>query len=230
VSRSNGPPRQLVLDLAHAPSRARDDFVEAPCNAGGLAIVERWPDWPAYASLLIGPEGAGKTHLGTIWAERADARTVDAATLSTIDPRELMGRHLFLDDADAAAGVRETKLFHLLNAATEHGTSVLLAARTLPRAWGVALPDLASRLAALPLVEIGLPDEALIRAVMVKQFADRQIDVPQEVVAFLLPRMERSFSALATLVARVDRLALAERRPVTRAVAARALGLDGASS
>jgi chromosomal replication initiation ATPase DnaA len=223
-----GPPRQLVLDFAHAPSRARADFIEAPCNTAGLALVERWPDWPSHATVLVGPEGAGKTHLGAIWAERSGALALDVEALRATEPRDLAGRDVLLDDGDAIGGGLETRLFHLLNLAAEHGASLLLTARTPPKLWGVALPDLASRLSALPLVEIGMPDEALIRAVMAKQFADRQIEVPLDVIDFLLPRMERSFAALAALVARVDRLALAERRAITRAVAARALGLDEA--
>lgn len=221
-------PRQLVFDLALASSRARADFVEAPCNHEGIALLDRWPDWPAHAAVIVGPEGAGKSHLAAIWAERADAVVLEAASLGDVDAGESAARNILIDDADGVGGRAETALFHLLNRAGENGTHVLLTSRTRPRSWAITLPDLASRLAALPVVEIGLPDEALIRAVMAKQFADRQLGVSMDVIDYLVPRMERTFAALRQLVDRVDRLALSERRSVTRAVASRALEVDAA--
>jgi chromosomal replication initiation ATPase DnaA len=222
-------PRQLVLDLVHASSRARADFVEAPCNEEGLALLDRWPEWPAHAAAIVGPEGAGKSHLAAIWAERADAVILEAASVGDGEAGDRASRNVLIDDADGVTGQGERALFHLLNLAAEHGTYILLTLRKRPRSWTVALPDLASRLAALPVVEIGLPDEALIRAVMVKQFADRQLGVPMDVIDYLVPRMERTFAALRQIVDRVDRLALSEGRSVTRAVASRALDVDEAN-
>jgi chromosomal replication initiation ATPase DnaA len=216
-------PRQLALALDHAESFARDDFLPSPCNATALALVDRWPDWPSQTFALVGPEGSGKSHLAAIWAGEAGARFLAARSLAaTRLPAALATGALVVEDI-AAGQFDERALFHLLNLAREEGAFVLLTARTLPAGWTVAIADLASRLKALPVVALTTPDDVLLRGVLVKLFADRQVEVDESLVGFLTKRIERSIAAARRVVDELDREAMRRQRPLTRALAAEIL-------
>ena len=213
-------PRQLVLALDHAESYARDDFLAGPSNAAALALVERWPDWPNRVMALVGPEGSGKSHLAAIWADVSGARVLAANLLSEATlPTALATGALVLEDLEAE-GLDERALFHLLNLAREEGAYVLVTVRTPPSAFKVAIRDLASRLRALPTVTLSAPDDALLRLVMVKLAADRQIALDQAVVNYVANRIERSFAAARAAVLALDEEAMRRHRPITRALAA----------
>jgi chromosomal replication initiation ATPase DnaA len=212
-------PRQLALALDHAESMAREDFLAGPSNAAALALIERWPNWPSRTLLLRGPEGSGKSHLATIWAREAGARTLSLRALDGADvPIALATGALVLENL-GERGFDEAALFHLLNLAKEERAYVLITARTAPANWPIVLPDLASRLRALPIVALEAPDDALLRAVIVKLFADRQLAVDESLVGYLATHIERSFAAARAAVAALDREALRRKRPVTRALA-----------
>ena len=227
-------PRQLVLALDHAVSYARDDFLSGPSNVTALALVERWPDWPNRVMVLIGPEGAGKSHLAAMWAEapcapssaramwaEASGARVLAASLLTEDmvPAALATGALVLEDLEGDA-LDERALFHLLNLAREEGADLLITARTHPAGFGVGIRDLASRLRALPGVALAPPDDDLLRLVMVKLAADRQIALDQIVVSYVANRIERSFAAARAAVLALDEESMRRHRPITRALAA----------
>lgn len=215
-------PRQLALALPHAESFAREDFLPGVCNKAALGLIERWPDWPDRALALVGPEGAGKSHLAAIWADIAGARRVSARALGETDlPAALATGALVIEDA--AADVDERALFHLLNLMRQLEAHVLITARNLPTQWRIELPDLASRLRAVPVVELNAPDDGLLRAVMVKLFADRQLGVDESLIGYLATRIERSFAGARAAVEALDREALRQKRPVTRALAAELL-------
>jgi chromosomal replication initiation ATPase DnaA len=213
-------PRQLVLALGHAESFAREDFLAGPSNAAALALVERWPDWPARVMALVGPEGSGKSHLAAVWAETAGARVLAARLLGATDlPAAFSTGALVLEDLDPAT-LDERALFHLLNLAREEGAFVLMTARAPPAAFPVVLRDLASRLRAVPAVTLAPPDDALLRSLIVKLAADRQLSVDEALVNYLATRIERSFAAARAAVNRIDQEAMRQHRPVTRALAA----------
>jgi chromosomal replication initiation ATPase DnaA len=219
---SIGPARaatQLALALGHSESHAREDFLAGPSNADALAMIERWPDWPECTMLLVGPEGSGKSHLAAIWAQAAGARALAARALEGANlPASLATGALVLENL-TEGGFDERALFHLLNLGREERASILITARSAPSGWRLKLPDLASRLRALPTVAVTAPDDALLRAVIIKLFADRQLAVDESVVAYLATHMERSFAAARAMVERLDREALRQKRPVTRALA-----------
>jgi len=216
------PPRQLALAFGHEVSYAREDFLEGPSNAAALHLVERWPDWPAHIAVLAGPEGSGKSHLAAIWANAAGARHLSASALDLgAVPAALATGAVVLENV--ADQLDEVALFHLLNLANEQAGYVLLTARRPPALWMVALPDLRSRLRALPVVELSAPDDALLRAVLVKLFADRQLAVDEALISYLVTRIERSVAAARAAVTLLDREALRQKRPVTRALAAQIL-------
>lgn len=218
------PPRQLALALGHAASFAREDFLEGPSNAVALALVEQWPDWPDRVVALVGPEGSGKSHLGAIWAARAGGRCVSAGALCDAHlPASLATGALLLEDLPVAEAA-ERVLFHLLNLAREERAFALITARTAPAGWSVQIPDLASRLRALPVTRLEPPDDMLLRGVLVKLFADRQLVVDESLIAYVMTRIERSFAAARAAVAALDSEALRQQRPVTRALAAETLG------
>ncbi len=224
--------RQLPLDLAGPPSYGRADFLPAEANAAALAWIDRWPDWPGPASVLVGPAGSGKTHLLHLWAERTSALQMrgddlDQAELAMVLDRLGMARQVALDDAEAVAGRpdAERQLFHLYNWLRERGGHLLLAARAAPARWHLRLPDLASRLRAAAVAEIGPPDDALLAAVLVKLFHDRQLSVGEDVVRYLVQHMERSLAAARWVVDRIDREALAEKRGISVRLASSVLAV-----
>ncbi len=212
-------PRQLVLALNHAESFAREDFLLGPSNMTALALIERWPDWPDQIVALIGPEGSGKSHLASIWAEQAGARSLSARALSHLDlPAAFATGALVVEDL-APGGFDERALFHLINLAREEAAYVLMTGRTAPTNLGVGIRDLASRLRAVPSVALAAPDDTLLRAVMVKLAADRQLTLDEPLTEYLANRIERSFAAARAAVGRLDQEAMRQKRPVTRALA-----------
>jgi chromosomal replication initiation ATPase DnaA len=210
---------QLAIDLPHRPAFGRADFLASECNAAALHWIERWSDWPKPVLVLHGPAGSGKSHLVHLWCERSGGVLIAGDALT--QPDEL-ARHraVALDAADRAA---ERALLHLYNCCLEAGASLLVVAREAPASWPIALPDLASRLRAAPAVAIAPPDDALLAAVLVKHFADRQVRVEPPIIGFLVRRMERSFATAGALAERLDRLALGAGRPLTLALARRVL-------
>jgi chromosomal replication initiation ATPase DnaA len=203
---------QLTLEWPALPTATgRADFLVSDANHAALEQIERWPDWPPKCLALYGPPGSGKTHLAHLWRERAGARLIAGAAVARDAAAEIAGP-VAVDDAEEAP---EAGLLHLYNAAVERGFAVLIVAARAPASWPIALPDLASRMRALPVIGIAAPDDALLAGVLVKHFADRQLNVEPEVIAFLIPRMERSFAAAANVAERLDRLALTRGGPVT---------------
>ncbi len=219
---------QLPLELELRPALGRDDFLVAPSNEVAVAWIDRWPDWPGPALAIYGPPGCGKTHLCQVWRAMSGAVQADAAALDAYEPPEILGaaRACVLDGVEAVLGAeaeRERRVLHLYNLLSERGGHLLVTGLDAPARWPCALPDLGSRLAAMTAVRLAAPDDALIDAVLVKLFADRQLRVGGEVVRFLSARMERSFEAARALVAALDRVSLADHRAVTVPLARRVL-------
>lgn len=200
----------------------RDDFLVAESNAAAVTMIDHWPDWPAHAAIIVGPPGSGKSHLVEVWRQRSKAARVEAAEVRVETAPELL-RSGAVAVEDAAPALDERGLFHLLNLARQQSSSILLTAQARPEQWKIALPDLLSRLKAIPVLEILPPDDALLRGVLVKLFFDRQIAVDEATISFMLTRMPRSLGAARLLVAEIDRRALEERAEVTRSFVARVL-------
>lgn len=216
-------PRQLPLELPVDTRLEAEDFLVSPANARAFAMIDGWPEWPDPLLRLIGPEGSGKTHLAAIWAGRARARVVpvDAVTADAVEELAAHGA-VVIENADEGAR-DEHALFHLVNALRRRGlaggASMLVTARSAPEDWGLATPDLLSRMRLSPSVAIDAPDDALLRAVLVKLFVDRQLAIDINVVEALARRMERSLAAARALVELLDRESLSDGRRITRAFA-----------
>ena len=215
---------QLALDFGHRAALDADDFLIADSNREPVMWLDRWPDWPAPALTIHGPPGCGKTHLAHVWQARSRARPLRADDIAGREPAEALGewRYAVVDDIDPGR-LDEHALLHLYNVVAERNGHLLLLAEAPPARWPIALPDLRSRLAAAPAVAVGAPDDALIGAVLAKLFADRQLRVGEEVVTFLLARMERSLDAARRIVAALDAAALTGRRNITVPLARRVL-------
>jgi chromosomal replication initiation ATPase DnaA len=212
---------QLVLALRHDPSLEEADFVAAPSNQAALAWIARYPDWPAPLLALHGPAGSGKTHLLHLWRRRAQAIMPNPGLLEVESLPQVLGhaRAVALDVAGDEPAVDRRALLHLYNMMRDRGGHVLLASRQAPAHWRIDLPDLRSRLAAAPGVAIEPPDDQLLAAVLGKLFADRQLRPDQEVIDYLVPRIERSLAAAGRIVAALDRRALTLKRDITTALA-----------
>jgi chromosomal replication initiation ATPase DnaA len=217
---SGDGPRQLSFDLPLDPRYGREDFLVGPANEAAYERIEAWPDWPHHALVLVGPAGAGKSHLAAIWAERAHAWTIEANAVSAGSVAHLVSNGaLVIEDADRAGSRDEAALFHLLNGLAERRAPVVLTARQPVEGWSLATRDLLSRLRLAPAVAIEPPDEALLAAVLVKLFVDRQLVVDLSVVETLAPRIGRSIARARGVVADLDREALSRGRRITRPMA-----------
>lgn len=223
---TGGAAAQLAFDLPARPALGREAFFVAGPNRLALAQVDAWPDWPMRRLAVAGPEGAGKTHLAHVWAARSGAEVLPAASVAGLDLAAVPGgAALAVEDADRVAGERpaEVALFHLANHLAAGGGSLMVSGREPPARWPLVLPDLASRLGAAPVARLEAPDDALLAAVLVKLFADRQVAVAPGLIAYLVSRMERSFAAAEALVGALDRAGLAGHRPLTPRLAAEVL-------
>ncbi len=218
-------PQQLVFDLPVRDATGVGDFLVSGSNTGAADLVESWPAWPEPSALLVGPPASGKSHLASVWAQKAAAPQLTAvalgeATVALFQQDNV--RALVVEDIDRGIGDQRI-LFHLLNHARETGRSMLLTSRIAPGELDIGLPDLRSRLRALAMMTISQPDDALLGAVVIKLFADRQLSVEPNVITYLTTHMERSMAAARSVVAAIDTLALTRQRKVTRAIAAEAL-------
>ena len=220
---------QLRLKLDHTPPFRREDFIASPSTAEGLRLLDAWPAWRGGALALIGPAGVGKTHLATAWALAAGARALDVSQpVSAQDLEALAGRPVLVENVDAApadAAWGET-LFHLINMAARPGGGLLLTARALPASWPAALPDLRSRLNALPVAVLGEPDDAVLRTLLERFFRERNIRPADDLLPYLTHRIERSAAAAREIVARLDETADAQHRAVTKALARQLLEVE----
>jgi chromosomal replication initiation ATPase DnaA len=205
---------QLSFDLGHRASFSGENFLIAPCNQAAVAWLDRWPDWPGPGLAVYGPPGCGKTHLAHVFQAGARARLLSPADLGRAEPPALVGEARAVA-LDGEPPLPERALLHLYNYIAESRGHLLLLSRQPPARWSVHLPDLASRLSAMPAVAIEPPDEVLTEALLVKLFADRQLAVAPEIIAYLTPRLERSFEALRRFTDLIDQESLARHRNIT---------------
>ncbi len=206
--------RQLRLSLRRPVSYARRDLSQGPSNAQAIAALDAWPAWHGGCLVLVGDEGSGKTHLARGWAVQARALVLDRGAT---DVASANGHPVLMEDVDQ--GIDAETLFHLINMAGHDGGSLLLTARLTPATWAAELPDLRSRLNALPVALIEEPDDQVLEGVLRKFFRERSIRPPKEVFPYLLRRMERSIPAAREIVRKLDEAADEEQRPISRALA-----------
>ena len=210
---------QLILNLPHLVSQDAEDFLVSASNQAAVDVVERWPHWPAPAIVICGPSGVGKSHLVNMWQQRSHAEVVHAAKLDeTLAGQLEPGHPLAIEDLHNGVA-SEKAMFYRLNMAREHNGALLITSQSPPGKLNIALPDLRSRLRALPVAVIALPDDTLLQGLLVKLFQDRQLRVDPQTIRSIMTHMERSAEAASKVVAEIDRLALATRRKVTRNLA-----------
>lgn len=222
------PPRQLPLDLPVEPRFELEDFLLSPSNEEAYAALDRWPDWNDSVAILVGSPGSGKSHLAAIWADKSHAWTIARSELHDARVPELVSNGaLVIEDCDRAQG-NEAALFHLLNAARERRCFVLLTASSEPGHWQITTPDLLSRLRLAPIIPLQDPDDALLGAILVKMFVDRQLMVDTSVVDLIKMRAERSIASVRDIVARIDKEGLARGKRITRSLVTDILRRDEA--
>lgn len=216
-------PQQLTFDLPHRTATGAEDFLVSASNEAAVAAIDAWPQWREPAMALVGPAGSGKSHLVAVWVAKSAAHRVLASQLGeAVIAIAQKSPALAIEDADRGIG-DERVFFHLLNLARETRLQVLVTTRVPPGEIAITLPDLRSRMRALPVVQIDAPDDVLLRGLLIKLFADRQLEVPPHVIEHIARHIERSTDAANRVVAEIDRLALVAKRRVTRAIAAQAL-------
>jgi len=226
---------QLPLDLGHRPALGREDFLVSDSNSRAVAAIEAWGAWPGARMALIGPARAGKTHMAEVWRALSGAGRVQAGDLDPATSGALAATAMLVEDVDRLGeggrrAAAEEGLLHLHNAMTEAGRALLVTGRGAPARWGVAMPDLASRLEAMPVARIEPADDALLSSVIVKLAADRRLRLAPGVVRYLLRRMERSIAVAERVVAALDRRSLARQRPPGLAMAGEVLEEIGRAS
>lgn len=211
---------QLTFPFEERRSFARGDFVPGATNEGALAFVDTWPEWPQRVCALWGPTGSGKTHLAQVWRAHADAIELRELTREVVADLPAGGAFL-LDDADQ--GDRGGALFHLINLVNQTSGWLLMTGREAPPRWRTSVPDLHSRLTAVPGAALESPDEALIARVLLKLFADRQLKLPEALIGYLAPRLRRSFAEAERIVVLIDTLALQQKRNISVEIGTQAL-------
>ena len=210
---------QLRLPLKTEGTVRAGVFVRSQCNEAAASELDRWPDGAGRVMAICGPAGCGKSRLAATWAERVGAIGLNGGEAALMDPLELEGRPVLLDIARDAD---DETLFHLINLAQQDGGALLMVSRPSPRLWGVALPDLRSRLDAVRVIAMDPPDDVVLAAILRTRFSELSITPGDEVIDYLVRRIDRSAAAAAEVVARLD----AQHRPVTRALARQVLDLS----
>jgi len=217
--------QQLGLALPSRAALGRDDFFVAPSNAVAAAMIDAWPEWAGGKLALTGPTGSGKTHLTHVWAAMSGARIIAATDVAGADIPALAQGPVAVEDVPDVAGNREaeTALFHLHNLVLAEGHSLLLTGTPPVAQWHLTLPDLTSRTRAAGSAALEAPDDMLLTGVLAKLLADRQLTPKPDLIPYLLARMDRSFAAAGALVEALDAASLAQKKPVTRSLAAQVL-------
>ncbi|MEO0467611.1 MAG: DnaA/Hda family protein [Pseudomonadota bacterium] len=219
--------QQLSFDLPGRTALGRDDFFVSPANANAVAMIEGWQDWPGRKLMLVGPQGSGKTHLTHVWANLSGATIIPAKDLSEADIAQLASAHVAVEDCQDIAGTAnaENALFHLHNLALAEGHTALFTAATAPADWPLSLPDLMSRMQGTPSIHISPPDDALLGALLMKLFNDRQLSPTPATLPYLVARIDRSYQAAAAAVSALDTAALQSGRSITPRLAAEVLDI-----
>ncbi len=216
-------PRQLALELPHRSAVGAEDFLVSAANRAAVELIDRWPDWPNRAALVVGPAGSGKSHLAQVWRLNSGSHVISAHDVDEKSVALLETKNgLVIEDLGLGIG-NERILFHLLNLTRQEEFYILFTSSLAPGGIDVDLPDLRSRLRALPIAIIEEPDDLLLKAVLIKLFEDRQLNVEPAVVDYIALRMERSMDAANRVVKQIDQLALEKQRRVTRHLAGLAL-------
>lgn len=217
--------QQMKFDIPARPALGRGDFYITESNAVALGLVDTWPEWPSGKLMLVGPHGAGKTHLAHVWSTESGARMVASRDLSHANIPDLCDGPVCVEDVERVAGDAEAEeaLLHLHNLALANGQTLLMTAATTPGTWALNLPDLASRMVATTVAKLTPPDDILLSAVLAKLFADRQIVPMADVIPYLVRWMPRSFAAAGLVVEHLDKAALGTPKGVTRRLARTAL-------
>lgn len=209
--------RQLRLGLRRATDYRREAFIVSPSNADAVRAIDAWPGWYGGCLALVGPASSGKTHLGQAWAMKVKAAVIAAGDADKTDLASLQSRPILLEDADQ--GVADETLFHLINMAGQSGGGLLLTARIAPSGWSASLPDLRSRLNAIPIAELSAPDDAVLEGLLHNFFRERNIKPTDDLIPYLVRRIERSAASARDIVDRLDEASVAEHRAVSRALA-----------
>ncbi len=211
---------QSTLDFAFSPSYLQEDFVVSAANEQAYLWVTGWPSaWPHHTLLLYGAAGAGKTHLAHIWQELSGAAWLDVTQIGLCSPVELLQHHAaWIIEVPVLEG-KESAWFHLLNHAHEERKWLLITSQKPLGTQALQLPDLTSRIAALPAVTLYRPDDTLLAAILAKRFSDAQLKVTPEVMQYLISRMERSYNSTEEIVNRLNRLSLVEKKNITLSLA-----------
>ena len=207
--------RQLTLDLGHRPASGREDFLVAPGNKSAVTHIDLWPEWTGHALAIFGPPGCGKSHLAHVFATRSGAKVIEASDITTSSGSVLVEQNASLVIESGELVTDPRALLHLFNAMKEKDGYLLFISRDPPSRWKVALPDLKSRLTAIHALRIEVPDDAMIEAVLIKLFSDRQLKVTPEVISYMVQRMDRAFASARRIVNLADLESLAGQRPIS---------------
>lgn len=220
----------MPLNLSMEPSSKREDLIESSANATAIAMIDAWPNWPGQLVVLAGPVGSGKSHIANVWLNVAGGMSCQANLIGAdaLDIQKTIenGGNILVEDAGMDA-FDETALFHLLNSVRQSGSYCMITSRSWPTQWNVELPDLLSRLKASQVVELQEPDDLLLKQVMMKLFADRQLAVDGKIIDYCVLRMERSLETAAKLVEKIDQEALSNKSSITRSTASKVLEMLG---
>ncbi|MFK7901779.1 MAG: DnaA/Hda family protein [Nitratireductor sp.] len=213
---------QMALSLPVEESIAREDLLQSDANKLAVELIDNWPDWPSHVVVLAGPIGSGKTHMARIWAETSNATIIEMQDLPNLAPTLGDDQNIVVENV-TAKNMNEDALFHCFNRAKANGSYILITCREFPSAWQLKLPDLSSRMRTAHIVELEEPDDQLLAGILMKLFADRQLQVEMNLIDYMVTRMERSLGAANEIVRWMDKEALGRGKKINRSLASEAL-------
>jgi chromosomal replication initiation ATPase DnaA len=199
---------QMTFDMDFEPDYSPSRFIVSDSNRAAYNMIIQYPHWKENTLLLVGEPGSGKTHLAHIWLEHSAGEWFDVEEMHALPKKPVVVDHIEKIE-------NEEGLFHLLNHAKNDHVPMLLLSDVPASQLPFSLPDLTSRLKALPVVQIEPADDRLLQDVMLKQFADRQLAIESDVMSYLIPRMDRSLAAVSQMVAKIDQASLEAGRTIT---------------
>ena len=211
---NNSVYQQLILDLRSIPSMGRNDYFVSDVNKEAVKWLDAWPNWATFGFIVCGPFGSGKSHLAQVLKALSHGDIIESKDISDENIDQLSEKKcLIIENIELLRS--ETLLFHLYNMLLENKNNLMLTSKLTMSQIRFELPDLKSRLLSMPQVNIGFPDDRLLKNLLIKQFLDKGILVEMDVIEYLIKRIDRSFEAISKLVSKIDFQSLEKAKKIT---------------
>ena len=210
--------KQKTLNFGHKDDYSVKNLYKSTCNEIAINFINEWPKTTINNDIfcIYGPSGSGKTHISKVWMEKSNAIIFNGISDLSFDYLSGFDRNLIFEDIALNKNWPENLLFEFINEIKSSRLSLLITCNSDPLKIKWKTKDLISRFTSFTNIEIKLPDDILIRKLLIKQFADRQLSLDSEQIEYISKRIERSYSSIIKIVDRVDNLALQHKKAISK--------------